>query len=199
MRRRMQRHACADLARPWRDPTRRSRSRESIVSSIWRLRHIKLRAGHRGIKSARSRYDAWLAIAETADWKTPEDVKKAHPKASVLRGGRVVFNIKADDYRLIALVQYVDGVLMIRFFGSHDGYDGIDADHADAKKLIEKLMDERLWRRCESGSRRIHLGVRGYCLTGCPGKLCGSVFLQHIVTNSDFNIDSINLHLLIVY
>ncbi len=47
---------------------------------------------------------------------------------SVLKGGRVVFNIKANDYRLIALVQYVDGVLMIRFFGSHGEYDGIDAE-----------------------------------------------------------------------
>jgi mRNA interferase HigB len=45
-----------------------------------------------------------------------------------LKGGRVVFNIKANDYRLIALVQYVEGVLMIRFFGSHEEYDGIDAE-----------------------------------------------------------------------
>ena len=90
--------------------------------------YFRSRAGHRGIKAARSQYDAWLAIAGTADWKTPEDVKKAHPKASVLKGGRVVFNIKANDYRLIALVQYLDGVLMIRFFGSHEEYDGIDAE-----------------------------------------------------------------------
>lgn len=90
--------------------------------------YFKSRAGHRGIKAARSQYDAWLAIAEAAEWKTPEDVKKAHPKASVLKGGRVVFNIKANDYRLIALVEYVDGVLMIRFFGSHEEYDGIDAE-----------------------------------------------------------------------
>jgi mRNA interferase HigB len=90
--------------------------------------YFRSRAGHRGIKAARSQYDAWLAIAGAADWKTPEDVKKAHPKASVLKGGRVVFNIKANDYRLIALVQYVDGVLMIRFFGSHEEYDGIDAE-----------------------------------------------------------------------
>jgi hypothetical protein len=48
--------------------------------------------------------------------------------ASILKGGRVVFNIKANDFRLIALVQYVDGVLMIRFFGSHEEYDGIDAE-----------------------------------------------------------------------
>ena len=89
--------------------------------------YFKSRAGHRGIKAARSQYDAWLAIAGAANWRTPEDVKKAHSKASVLKGGRVVFNIKANDYRLIALIHYVDGVLMIRFFGSHEEYDGIDA------------------------------------------------------------------------
>jgi mRNA interferase HigB len=84
--------------------------------------------GHRGIKAARSEYDAWLAIAGAADWKTPEEVKKAHSKASVLKGSGMVFNIKAYDYQLIALVQYVDGVLMIRFFASHEEYDGIDAE-----------------------------------------------------------------------
>jgi len=41
---------------------------------------------------------------------------------------RVVFNIKANDYRLIALVQYRDGVLMIRFLGSHEEYDAINAE-----------------------------------------------------------------------
>jgi len=90
--------------------------------------HFRAGAGHRGIKAARSQYDAWLAIVGAADGKTPEDVKRAHPKASVLKGGRVVFNIKANDYRLIALVQYVEGALMIRFFGSHEEYDGIDAE-----------------------------------------------------------------------
>ncbi len=90
--------------------------------------YFKSRAGHRGIKAARSQYDAWLAISGAANWRTPDEVKKAHPKASVLKGGRVVFTIKANDYRLIAFVQYVDGVLMIRFFGSHEEYDGIDAE-----------------------------------------------------------------------
>jgi mRNA interferase HigB len=58
----------------------------------------------------------------------PEDVKRAHPKASILKSGRVVFNIKANDYRLIALVQYAAAVLMIRFFGSHEDYDKVDAE-----------------------------------------------------------------------
>jgi mRNA interferase HigB len=91
-------------------------------------RYFAKRSGHRGIKAARMQYDAWRAIAESAQWKTAADVKKAHPKASILRGGRVVFNIKANDYRLITLVQYKNGVLMIRFFGSHEEYDKVDAE-----------------------------------------------------------------------
>ena len=90
--------------------------------------YFSTRAGHRGIKAARSQYDAWRAIVESAQWKTPEDVKNAHPKTSILKSGRVVFNIKANDYRLIALVEYKNGVVMIRFFGSHEEYDKVDAE-----------------------------------------------------------------------
>jgi mRNA interferase HigB len=91
-------------------------------------RYFEERAGHRGIKAARAQYEAWRAIVERSSWKTPQDVKNAHPKASVLKSGRVVFNIKANDYRLIALVQYAAGVVMIRFFGSHQEYDKVDAE-----------------------------------------------------------------------
>lgn len=91
-------------------------------------RYFAARAGHRGIRAARAQYAAWRAIVEKAQRKMPEDVKKAHPKASILKGGRAVFNIKGNDYRLITIVQYGDGVLMIRFFGSHEDYDKVDAE-----------------------------------------------------------------------
>jgi mRNA interferase HigB len=91
-------------------------------------RYFAARGGNRGIKAARAQYNAWRSIAESARWKTPQDVKAAHPKASILKGGRVVFNIKANDYRLIVLVQYENGVVMIRFFGSHEEYDKVDAE-----------------------------------------------------------------------
>ncbi len=45
-----------------------------------------------------------------------------------MKGGRVVFNIKANDFRLVALVEYQDGVLAIRFFGTHAEYDKIDVE-----------------------------------------------------------------------
>jgi mRNA interferase HigB len=85
-------------------------------------------AGHRGIKAARSQYEAWLGIVVRADWRNPEDVKASYPKASILKAGRVVFNIKGNDYRLVAAIQYRAGVLAIRFFGSHAEYDEVDAE-----------------------------------------------------------------------
>lgn len=57
-----------------------------------------------------------------------EEVKASHPRASILKGGRVVFNIKGNDYRLVAALQYQAGVLAIRFFGTHAEYDRIDAE-----------------------------------------------------------------------
>src|SRR5580692_9674753 len=84
-------------------------------------------AGHKGIKAARSQYAAWLEIAGRAQWRNPEDVKAAYPKASILKASRVVFNIKGNDYRLVTALQYQAGVLAIRFFGTHAEYDKIDA------------------------------------------------------------------------
>jgi len=91
-------------------------------------RYFAMHRGHRGLKAAQAQFDAWLAIATQAHWRTPEDVTLSHPKASILKGGRVVFNIKGNDYRLIVVIQYRAGVLDIRFFGSHAEYDRIDAE-----------------------------------------------------------------------
>ena len=57
-------------------------------------RHFKTHVGHKGIKAARSQYEAWLEIVTHANWRNPEDVKASYPKASILKASRVVFNIK---------------------------------------------------------------------------------------------------------
>jgi mRNA interferase HigB len=85
-------------------------------------------AGHKRIKVARSQYQAWLDIVTRANWRNPENVKASYPKASILKSGRVVFNIKGNDYRLVAAFQYQAGALAIRFFGTHAEYDRIDAE-----------------------------------------------------------------------
>jgi mRNA interferase HigB len=91
-------------------------------------KYLSERTGHKGIKTARSQYEVWLNIAARAQWRNPQEVKSSHPKASILKNGRVVFNIKGNDYRLVVAVRYDVGVLAIRFFGSHAEYDEIDAE-----------------------------------------------------------------------
>lgn len=66
---------------------------------------------------------AWLAEARTADWKTPHDVQARYPKASILKGGRVVFNIRGNRYRLLVQIDYVRGIILVLRAGTHADYD----------------------------------------------------------------------------
>lgn len=70
---------------------------------------------------------AWYADASRADWQSPADIKAAYRSASFIAGNRVVFNIKGNAYRLIAAVRYTQGLMFIRFVGTHADYDRIDA------------------------------------------------------------------------
>lgn len=70
---------------------------------------------------------AWFAEAEAADWKSPADVKAKYGNASILKDGRVVFNICGNQYRLVAWVNYSFHTIYIRFIGTHKEYDRINA------------------------------------------------------------------------
>jgi mRNA interferase HigB len=70
---------------------------------------------------------SWYQEAEDAEWKSPRDIKRDYPSASILAGNRVVFNIKGNHYRLIVKINYDYGMIWIRFIGTHSAYDKIDA------------------------------------------------------------------------
>ena len=54
-------------------------------------------------------------------------LKAQFGSASILKGRRVVFNIKGNDYRLIVAVAYRFQAVYIKFVGTHAQYDRIDA------------------------------------------------------------------------
>lgn len=70
---------------------------------------------------------AWYNEAEQATWKSPNDIKKDYPSASILEDNRMVFNIKGNNYRLIVRINYTYGVVWIRFIGTHAEYNKVDA------------------------------------------------------------------------
>lgn len=71
---------------------------------------------------------SWHAETCHANWRTPADIKTAHRNASFLANNRVVFNIKGNDFRLVVAVRYTQGLMFIRFVGTHAEYDRINAE-----------------------------------------------------------------------
>jgi mRNA interferase HigB len=70
---------------------------------------------------------AWYRHAVKANWSSPADVKREFGTASVLRDGRVVFNVGGNKYRLVVWINYPYRVVYVRFIGTHAQYDRIDA------------------------------------------------------------------------
>ena len=76
---------------------------------------------------AQQALQAWYADVKQADWQTPTDIKNVYRNVSIVANNRVIFNIKGNKYRLVVVVQYQYGIVYIRFVGTHQEYDKIDA------------------------------------------------------------------------
>lgn len=70
---------------------------------------------------------SWYKEAEDATWKSPNEIKREYPSASILEDNRIVFNVKGNNYRLIIKINYHYQMIWIRFIGTHSEYDRIDA------------------------------------------------------------------------
>jgi mRNA interferase HigB len=71
---------------------------------------------------------AWYREVEKEDWDGPAKVKEKYRSASVIKGSRVVFNIKGNDYRLVVKINYPYRMIYIRFVGTHAEYDEINVE-----------------------------------------------------------------------
>ncbi len=70
----------------------------------------------------------WYETTKDSIWRTPNDVKQTYTNASILKGSRIVFNIKGNDYRLVVKFNFKRQWAFIRFVGSHKDYDKINAN-----------------------------------------------------------------------
>ena len=75
----------------------------------------------------RQALQAWYRDAKRAIWTTPADIRTVYRNASFVSNNRVVFNIRGNQYRLVVAINYAYGIVYIRFIGSHQDYDKIDA------------------------------------------------------------------------
>lgn len=79
-------------------------------------------------KDAEQSIRAWYHEARKADWKHSNEIKALYGTASVLKNGRVVFNICGNKYRLITAIKFKPKIVYIRFIGTHHEYDMINAE-----------------------------------------------------------------------
>jgi mRNA interferase HigB len=76
---------------------------------------------------ARQALQAWYRDAKQARWSSPTDIRTVYRHASFVGHNRVIFNIRGNQYRLVAAITYAHGIVYIRFMGSHQDDDKIDA------------------------------------------------------------------------
>jgi len=81
----------------------------------------------RGRGDAEQPLRAWFAEASRATWRTPSDVKASYRSVSFVGKDRVVFNAGGNKYRLVVAVKFSAHIVFIRFVGTHQDYDEIDA------------------------------------------------------------------------
>ncbi|MDP9267192.1 MAG: type II toxin-antitoxin system HigB family toxin [Acidobacteriota bacterium] len=95
--------------------------------------------GSKDSKAVKAALDSWFHEADAATWSTPADVKNSYGNASIVGDDRVVFNIKGNGYRLVVAIDYGRHIVFIKWLGTHQQYDEIDAktvkygDKADQK------------------------------------------------------------------
>ncbi|WP_460137747.1 type II toxin-antitoxin system HigB family toxin [Pseudomonas sp. S1_E04] len=65
---------------------------------------------------------------EKTNYPTPQALKAELRTASILKGGRVVFNVGGNKYRVIMAIDYQRQLGFIRFVGTHAQYDQINAE-----------------------------------------------------------------------
>lgn len=83
---------------------------------------------HRRGAEAKVPLQVWHSVVEDADWAMPADVKATYGDCSILKNSRVVFNIAGNKFRLVVRINYPYRIVYIRFVGTHEEYDNIDAE-----------------------------------------------------------------------
>jgi mRNA interferase HigB len=69
----------------------------------------------------------WLDVAKGARWASMAEVQRAWPKAKVLNAERVRFEIAGGNYRMIVAFRFQQQIAFIKFLGTHNEYDSVNA------------------------------------------------------------------------
>lgn len=82
-----------------------------------------------GREDSKIALERWYHITKSADWKGLNDIRRDFPATDYVGNQHYVFNIKGNSYRLIVVIKFIMGYVYVRFVGTHEEYDKIDASN----------------------------------------------------------------------
>ena len=90
---------------------------------------------------AREPLMAWYRQIKAADWATPAAVKRDIRSASILKDGRVVFNLAGNKYRIVVWINYPYRVVFPRTGASARSLVHSSDSHTRVHQGISKRID----------------------------------------------------------
>lgn len=69
----------------------------------------------------------WYYRVLNKEWSSLSDIKKDFNNVDYVGNNRYVFNIKGNHYRIICIIIFASQKVYIRFIGTHNQYNNIDA------------------------------------------------------------------------
>ncbi len=77
---------------------------------------------------AQTALEEWYEKTENAEWENFSELRKTFNSVDSVGNKRFIFNIKGNDYRLIAIVLFKIKMVYIRFVGTHKEYDKLSEE-----------------------------------------------------------------------
>jgi mRNA interferase HigB len=99
-----------------------------VILRMHLIKHKTLRQFWERHPDAEQPLREWYKTIKQGEWRSWQDVKAVFAALSVLKGNRLVFNIKGNKYRLVIQADYRYKIFYVRFIGLHRDYDRIDAN-----------------------------------------------------------------------
>ncbi|HXR84704.1 MAG TPA: type II toxin-antitoxin system HigB family toxin [Hanamia sp.] len=76
----------------------------------------------------------WYSETKSCSWANFSEMKQTFNSVDAVGNDRYVFNIKGNNYRLIAIIHFNVRTVYIAFIGTHKEYEKIDASKVKYKK-----------------------------------------------------------------
>ena len=90
------------------------------------ISYATLRSFYEVHAEAKDALNNWYRLLLQADWSNFHEMKAMFNSVDAVGNDRFVFNIRGNNYRLVALIFFDVRTVYIRFIGTHRDYKRID-------------------------------------------------------------------------